>query len=136
MQNNHEAIIPRETWNYTQELINKNREQSNKTRYGFLMYCSKCNSMYQRYQWNHEFYGCTIQCYRCLGKYNKNINCTNVRLLEKQLDELYHNVILSLFEKYKLNIINYLTMTLPKVVEGKRRLNKVVKSLSNICTFN
>ena len=92
--------------------------------------------MYQRYQWNHEFYNGTIQCYRCIGKYNKEINCDNVRLLEKQLDDIYHKIILSLFEKYKKDIIEYLNLTLPKVIEGKRHLNKIIKSINNMTSFN
>ena len=136
VKDNHDAIIPRDTWKYTQEIIEKNQPRSNITRYGFLIYCSKCNSMYQRYQWNHEFYNGTIQCYRCIGKYNKEINCDNVRLLEKQLDDLYHKIILSLFEKYKKDIIDYFNLTLPKVIEGKRRLNKIIKSINNMVSFN
>lgn len=82
IKDNHDAIIPRDTWKYTQEIIERNQPRSNITRYVFLIYCSKCNSKYQRYQWNHEFYNGTIQYYRCLGKYNKELNCDNCRLLE------------------------------------------------------
>lgn len=136
VKDNHEAIIPRDTWKYTQEIIDRNQPRSNITRYGFLLYCSKCNSRYQRYQRNHEFYNGTIQCYRCLDKYNKAINCDNGRLLEKQLDDLYHKIILSLFEKYKKDIIEYFNLTLSKVIEGKRHLNKIIKSINSKVSFN
>jgi len=84
---------------------------------------------------NHEYYDFTIHCYRCLGKYNKQINCTNVRLLEKQLDDLYHKLVLHLVDKYKKEIVEYLSLTLSKIIDNKRHVKKIIKAINNMSSF-
>ena len=51
-------------------------------------------------------------------------------------NNLYQNVIISLFDKYKKDINESFNSILPKVIEGKRHLNKIMKSIINITLFN
>lgn len=135
VKNNHEEIIPRATWEYTQELLEKHSKRSVNVRYGELIFCSACERKYRRFHWYHKYYEETILSYRCLGKYDKSTNCTNITLFEKQLDELYHETVLQLLAFYKEELIGYFNIMIPKVIDGKRKSNKVIKLLNNMDTF-
>ena len=135
VKNNHEEIIPRTTWEYTQELLEKYSKRSVNVRYGDLIFCSTCERKYRRFHRYHKYYEDTILSYRCLGKYNKSVNCTNIKLFEKQLDEIYHAAVLQLLALYKEELIDYFNIMIPKVIDGKRKSNKVIKLLNNMDTF-
>lgn len=135
VKNNHEGIIPRATWEYTQELLNKNSTKSESSKYGGLIFCSVCGNKYQRYYLYHEYYNEPILCYRCLSKYDKSVKCSNIKLFEKQLDEIYHATVLQLLALYKEELIDYFNIMIPKVIDGKRKSNKVIKLLDNMYTF-
>lgn len=49
VKNNHEEIIPRATWEYTQELLEKYSKRSVNVRYGDLIFCLACGSKYRRF---------------------------------------------------------------------------------------
>ena len=135
VKNNHEGIIPRATWEYVQELLDRNSTKSESSKYGGLIFCSVCRNKYQRYYLYHEYYNEPILCYRCLGKYDKSVNCSNIKLFEKQLDEIYHAAVLQLLALYKEDLIGYFNIMITKVIDGKRKANKAIKSLENMDTF-
>lgn len=135
VKNNHEEIIPRATWEYTQELLEKHSKRSVNVRYGELIFCSACERKYRRFHRYHKYYEETILSYRCLGKYDKSTNCTNITLFEKQLDELYHETVLQLLSYYKKELVEYLKLTIPKVIKGKRKSNRIIKLLDNMISF-
>lgn len=131
----HEEIIPRATWEYTQELLEKHSKRSVNVRYGELIFCSACERKYRRFHRYHKYYEETILSYRCLGKYDKSTNCTNITLFEKQLDELYHETVLQLLSYYKKELVEYFKFTIPKVIKGKRKSNRIIKLLDNMIFF-
>lgn len=135
VKNNHEEIIPRVTWEYTQELLEKYSKRSVNVRYGDLIFCSACERKYRRFHRYHKYYEETILSYRCLGKYDKSTNCTNITLFEKQLDELYHETVLQLLSIYKKELLEYFKLTIPKVIKGKRKSNRIIKLLDNMISF-
>lgn len=135
VKNNHEEIIPRATWEYTQELLEKYSKRSVNVRYGDLIFCSACGHKYRRFHRYHKYYEETILSYRCLGKYDKSTNCNNITLFEKQLDELYHETVLQLLSIYKKELLEYFKLTIPKVIKGKRKSNRIIKLLDNMISF-
>ena len=50
-------------------------------------------------------------------------------------DEIYHATVLQLLALYKEELIDYFNIMISKVINGKRKSNKVIKSLDNMDTF-
>ena len=63
------------------------------------------------------------------------MNCSNIKLFENQLDEIYHAAVLQLLALYKEELIDYFNIMIPKVIDGRRKSNKVIKLLDNMDTF-
>lgn len=63
------------------------------------------------------------------------MNCSNIKLFEKQLDEIYHAAVLQLLVLYKEELVDYFNIMIPKAIDGKRKSNKVIKLLANMDTF-
>ena len=63
------------------------------------------------------------------------MNCSNIKLFEKQLDEIYHAAVLQLLVLYKEEFVDYFNIMIPKAIDGKRKSNKVIKLLANMDTF-
>ena len=63
------------------------------------------------------------------------MNCSNIKLFEKQLDEIYHAAVLQLLVLYKEELVDYFNIMIPKAIDGKRKLNKVITLLANMDTF-
>lgn len=63
------------------------------------------------------------------------MNCSNIKLFEKQLDEIYHAAVLQLLVLYKEELVDYFNIMLPKAIDGKRKSNKVIKLFVNMDTF-
>lgn len=63
------------------------------------------------------------------------MNCSNIKLFEKQLDEIYHAAVLQLLALYKEELVDYFNIMIPKAIDGKRKSNKVIKLLANMDTF-
>ena len=63
------------------------------------------------------------------------MNCSNIKLFEKQLDEIYHATVLQLLVLYKEELVDYFNIMIPKAIDGKRKSNKVIKLLANMDTF-
>ena len=63
------------------------------------------------------------------------MNCSNIKLFEKQLDEIYHAAVLQLLVLYKEELVDYFNIMIPKAIDGKHKSNKVIKLLANMDTF-
>ena len=100
VENNHEAIIPKEIFMQVQdELVRrrvvhvsssgKKRSFSSKTCFAQIIYCGQCGELYRRVHWNNH--GCKSIVWRCISRLeptSAKINCTNRTVNETLLKDV------------------------------------------------
>lgn len=138
IENNHEAIIDRNTFNTVQEMLNKktnewNYSNRNKHLLTGLVFC-KCGSRIT-YNKNHgKVFRCICSSYKKYG----NKFCSNIHLKESELLEMVANSLKKNIKEY-LNFkdLKYSTLQvkdntkqeLAKLSKKKKELNKTISSL-------
>lgn len=128
VKNDHQPIIKRATWEETQLLLAKcKRNKSYKHCFSNFITCTICGSYYQRKPWYHEYYKNTIQTWICYNKYT-SIRCSNIKLYEQQLELVFHEAILSLYEKYD-EFFNDVSIILQRSIKTKTRQKQILKLL-------
>lgn len=138
IQNNHEAIIDRNTFNTVQEMLNKktnewNYSSRNKHLLTGLVFC-KCGSRIT-YNKNHgKVFRCICSSYK---KYGKKF-CSNIHLKESELLEMVAISLKKNINKYlnfkdlkypTLQVKNNTQQELAKLSKKKEELNKTISSL-------
>lgn len=138
IQNNHEAIIDRNTFNTVQEMLNKktnewNYSNRNKHLLTGLVFC-KCGSRIT-YNKNHgKVFRCICSSYK---KYGKKF-CSNIHLKESELLEMVAISLKKNINKYlnfkdlkypTLQVKNNTQQELAKLSKKKEELNKTISSL-------
>ena|SRR5574344_125410 len=113
VENNHEAIIPRELFMLVQEEMvkrtsletptGKKRIYSGKFALSNLVTCAHCGEFYQRTHWN--IHGRREIVWRCLSRLNKKdaeTECCSITVKESQLQEAVVKAINSIFAKHDI----------------------------------
>ena len=125
IQNNHEAIIDRKTFNTVQEMLDKQSNEwnySNRKRHLLtgLVYC-KCGSKIT-YNLNHgKFLRCVCSSYKKYGnKFCSNIHLKEAELIEKVTKSLKENI-----EQY----LDFKSLDLSKIQPKKQDNKKTLDSL-------
>ena len=138
IQNNHEAIIDRNTFNTVQEMLNKktnewNYSNRNKHLLTGLVFC-KCGSRIT-YNKNHgKVFRCICSSYKKYG----NKFCSNIHLKESELLEMVANSLKKNIKEYlnfkdlkypTLQVKDSTKQELAKLSKKKEELNKTISSL-------
>lgn len=138
IENNHEAIIDRNTFNTVQEMLNKktnewNYSNRNKHLLTGLVFC-KCGSRIT-YNKNHgKVFRCICSSYKKYG----NKFCSNIHLKESELLEMVANSLKKNIKEYlnfkdlkypTLQVKDNTKQELAKLSKKKEELNKTISSL-------
>lgn len=138
IENNHESIIDRNTFNTVQEMLNKktnewNYSNRNKHLLAGLVFC-KCGSRIT-YNKNHgKVFRCICSSYKKYG----NKFCSNIHLKESELLEMIANSLKKNIKEYlnfkdlkypTLQVKDNTKQELAKLSKKKEELNKTISSL-------
>lgn len=138
IENNHESIIDRNTFNIVQEMLNKktnewNYSNRNKHLLAGLVFC-KCGSRIT-YNKNHgKVFRCICSSYKKYG----NKFCSNIHLKESELLEMVANSLKKNIKEYlnfkdlkypTLQVKDNTKQELAKLSKKKEELNKTISSL-------
>lgn len=125
VENNHEAIIPRDLYMQVQEEMErrsnihsgksgKKRVYSSKFALSTIVVCGHCGDIYRRIHWNNR--GCKSIVWRCASRLDKTeVNCTARTIREEDLQSSVVRAVNKVFES-KTQFMDILTRNIAVVM--------------------
>lgn len=128
VKNNHEAIIPRATWELTQEILKSKRYENRQNNlFSLMIKCSNCGGWYQCKTQTRDYFVKTFKFYQCENKLTKTKECKNsCDITQDQLELLFHNATLELYDAFP-ELVDDLCSITEKIIDGKRKQNRLKK---------
>ncbi len=126
VKNNHEPIIPKATWELTQDVdaSRPNGLLQNKE-FSLMIKCSICGGYYEIKTMYRDYFVNSFKYYQCEHKQRKGKFCKkSVDITELQLESLFHEMTLKLYDIYK-EVVNDLCLISEKVIRNKRKRNSI-----------
>ena len=137
VKNNHEPIIPRPTWDLTQEMLaSKKNFYVSKTIFALMIKCPICGSYYQAKTQSRPYLAFKFRYYECENKQRKKKDCKkSPDITEIQLESLFHEAIFKLYEEFP-DVIEALTNLTNKIIKNKRRQSSINNKIKKKPTFS
>lgn len=128
VENDHDAIIPKATWNEVQNIFYNRNDKFIKYIFSSKIICLTCGSTFFRKTYCNPHYSNHFIIWECSNKYTA-VKCNNPKIYEFQLFQLAHEVILHLFDKYPEIIID-IQNVINSVIKQKTRKEKLIKKVN------